>query len=36
VLDQNWALTQEELDAGFILTCQAHPTTDTLEISYDV
>jgi ring-1,2-phenylacetyl-CoA epoxidase subunit PaaE len=35
-LDRNWALTQEELDAGLILTCQAHPTTDTLDISYDV
>jgi len=35
-LDRNWALTQEELDTGLILTCQAHPTTDTLEISYDV
>ena len=35
-LDQNWALTQAELDAGYLLTCQAHPTTDALEISYDV
>ena len=35
-LDRNWALTQDEIDAGFILTCQAHPTTKTLEISYDV
>jgi ring-1,2-phenylacetyl-CoA epoxidase subunit PaaE len=35
-LDQNWALTKEELDAGYILTCQAHPTSDRLEISYDV
>jgi hypothetical protein len=31
----NIALAQWELDAGFILCCQARPTTATLELSYD-
>jgi len=34
-LDRNFALTEEELAQGYILTCQAHPTTDELEITYD-
>ncbi len=34
-LDRNFALTQAELDRGYVLTCQAHPTTDELELSYD-
>jgi ring-1,2-phenylacetyl-CoA epoxidase subunit PaaE len=31
----NIALAQWELDAGFILCCQARPTTAILELSYD-
>jgi ring-1,2-phenylacetyl-CoA epoxidase subunit PaaE len=31
----NIALAQWELDAGFILCCQARPITGTLELSYD-
>jgi len=31
----NIALAPWELDAGFILCCQARPTTGTLELSYD-
>ena len=37
VLHKNYALTAEELDAGFVLTCQAHPKgDDPLAINYDV
>jgi len=35
-LDRNFALTQDDLDNGYILTCQAHPTSETLIITYDV
>ena len=35
-MDRNFALVAEELDAGFILTCQSHPKTDTIEINYDI
>jgi hypothetical protein len=28
-------LAQWELDAGFVLCCQARPTTGMLELSYD-
>ncbi|MEM7277683.1 MAG: 2Fe-2S iron-sulfur cluster-binding protein [Pseudomonadota bacterium] len=31
----NYALEPWELEAGFILTCQARPTSDTLELDYD-
>lgn len=29
------ALTEDEIAAGEILTCQAHPTSSEIEISYD-
>ena len=32
---QNQILTESEIADGLILTCQAHPTTDTLSIDYD-
>jgi ring-1,2-phenylacetyl-CoA epoxidase subunit PaaE len=35
VLTHNIALQPWEIEAGFILCCQARPTTATLEVSYD-
>ncbi|TSD96576.1 2Fe-2S iron-sulfur cluster binding domain-containing protein [Skermania sp. ID1734] len=35
VMDQNFALGRAELDAGYILTCQSHPTTDQVTVDYD-
>lgn len=29
------ALTSKEIEAGYILTCQAHPTSEKLKINYD-
>ncbi|WP_280361576.1 fatty acid desaturase [Nocardia wallacei] len=34
-MEQNLALTAAEVDAGFILTCQSHPSTSTVAIAYD-
>lgn len=34
-MDTNYALEQEELDAGYILTCQSHPRSSDLEIDFD-
>jgi ring-1,2-phenylacetyl-CoA epoxidase subunit PaaE len=34
-MDRNYALERWETDAGFVLTCQSHPTTDELTIDYD-
>jgi ring-1,2-phenylacetyl-CoA epoxidase subunit PaaE len=34
-MDINYALEKEEVEAGYILTCQAHPTSSNLIISFD-
>lgn len=34
-MDQNLALEDWEVEAGYILCCQAHPTTADIEITYD-
>ncbi len=34
-MERNFALEKDELAAGFILTCQAHPTTEEVVISFD-
>lgn len=34
-MDSNFALTDQELNEGYILTCQAHPTSAKVKISYD-
>ena len=35
VMDRNYTLEQQEIDRGFVLSCQAHPVTESLVISYD-
>jgi len=35
VMDVNYALEKDEVEAGYILTCQAHPTSDKLIVSFD-
>ena len=32
---RNFALEKSDLDAGFVLTCQAHPLTDRVVVSFD-
>ena len=34
-MDVNYALEPDEVNAGYILTCQAHPTSDKLIVSFD-
>ncbi len=34
-MDLNYSLEPWELEAGFILTCQSHPTTDRVVVDYD-
>lgn len=35
-MDKNFALTQDEVNRGFVLTCQCHPTTNIVMLTYDV
>jgi ring-1,2-phenylacetyl-CoA epoxidase subunit PaaE len=34
-MDVNYALEQDELDKGYILTCQAHPTSKKVIVTFD-
>jgi ring-1,2-phenylacetyl-CoA epoxidase subunit PaaE len=34
-MDKNYGLERRELDAGYVLTCQSHPLTERVTISYD-
>lgn len=35
VMDLNYSLTDKEIEDGYVLTCQAHPASEELIISYD-
>ncbi|MBQ0983182.1 phenylacetate-CoA oxygenase/reductase subunit PaaK [Streptomyces sp. F63] len=34
-MDRNFALEPDELDAGYVLACQSHPTTERVELDFD-
>ncbi|MET8293900.1 1,2-phenylacetyl-CoA epoxidase subunit PaaE [Streptomyces sp. NPDC005180] len=34
-MDRNFALEEEETEAGFVLACQSHPVTEEVEIDFD-
>jgi len=35
VMDMNYALSEEEVECGFVLTCQSHPLTPVVVVDYD-
>lgn len=35
-MTENYALEPDELERGYVLTCQSHPKTDTVVVDYDV
>lgn len=35
-MEVNWGLEQEEIEQGYILTCQSHPTTEKVVVDFDV
>jgi ring-1,2-phenylacetyl-CoA epoxidase subunit PaaE len=34
-MDVNWGLEEDEIEKGFILTCQSHPLTDSVTVDFD-
>lgn len=35
-MEKNFALTEEEVEKGYVLTCQCHPTTNVVLLNFDV
>lgn len=35
-MEVNWGLEQEEVEQGFILTCQSHPITEKVVVDFDM
>ncbi|MEP7237567.1 MAG: 1,2-phenylacetyl-CoA epoxidase subunit PaaE [Ferruginibacter sp.] len=35
-MDVNWGLEQEEVEQGYILTCQSHPITEKVVVDFDI
>ena len=35
IMDENYSLSEKEVAAGFILTCQAHPITENIVVDFD-
>jgi len=33
-MDQNHVLTEDDVENGYVLTCQAHPVTKKVRIDY--
>ena len=34
-MDINYALEPDEVEAGYILTCQSHPKTERVAVNFD-
>jgi ring-1,2-phenylacetyl-CoA epoxidase subunit PaaE len=34
-MDTNWALEPDEVERGYVLTCQSHPTSPSVVLDYD-
>jgi len=34
-MDENYALTDEEVEQGYVLTCQSHPRSEKVSIDFD-
>ena|SRR5687767_10986783 len=35
-MDVHWGLEEEEVEKGFILTCQSHPKTEIVKVDFDI
>jgi ring-1,2-phenylacetyl-CoA epoxidase subunit PaaE len=34
-MTENYALEPDEIERGYVLTCQSHPSTDAVRVDYD-
>ena len=35
-MDVHWGLEHEEVEQGYILTCQCHPKTEKVVVDFDI
>jgi len=35
-MDVHWGLEHEEVEQGYILTCQSHPKTEKVVVDFDI
>ena len=35
-MDVHWGLEEEEINQGYILTCQSHPKTEKVVVDFDI
>jgi ring-1,2-phenylacetyl-CoA epoxidase subunit PaaE len=35
-MEVHWGLEEEEIEQGYILTCQSHPKTETVVVDFDI
>ena len=34
-MDENYALEKDEVEKGYVLTCQTRPTSDSITLDFD-
>ena len=35
IMDKNYSLSEQEVEEGYVLTCQSHPITENIIVDFD-